>query len=221
MAKLIIKQNTVDYYGFFAEPLFSLYGEARGIVGGLYKTFAAYSIGLGNFRIEPDPTEPANTSITVLLPRFGNYRLKFESVQVGLRSFSDEDFEGFVGVIQKGDAWLRETTPSFTFKSHASVYSGHFALADLTSSEFLLSFQRRNTPVVGKDLGSGILETWFDPEMDAKIRLTIDHSLQEPDGIYINYMVTFDRDTIDYVKVAQRANSLLESVIRDLGLEFE
>jgi len=57
--------------------------------------------------------------------------------------------------------------------------------------------------------------------MDAKIRLTIDHSLQEQDGIYVNFMVTLERDKIDLSGIAQRGISLLESIVTDLGLEFD
>jgi|SRR5258705_9658717 len=221
MPKLIIKQNVLEYYGFFSEPLFSLFGESGAIVSGLYKTFLDYNISLGSFKLEGDPSEPASSGVSVLIPRFGNYRLKFDNIQVGLRSFTDDDLAGMLTVIQKGDVWLRELVPSVKYRSHAAVYTGHFGLDGTTSSEFLLKLPRRNTPVIGKDLGSGIVETWYDDVIDGKIRLTIDHSLQEIEGLYVSYIVTLERDTIDFINVAQRANSLLEQVIRDLGLEFD
>jgi hypothetical protein len=70
------------------------------------------------------------------------------------------------------------------------------------------------------DLGSGITETWHDPEMDAKVRLTLDHSLQEPDGLYVSCMVLFERDDINYVAVTQQSRRLLESILKGIGLEF-
>jgi hypothetical protein len=57
MIKLLVKQATVDYYGFFAAPAFNLIGEMRQIIAGLSKTFAAHNVGLGNFRMEGDAVE--------------------------------------------------------------------------------------------------------------------------------------------------------------------
>jgi hypothetical protein len=57
--------------------------------------------------------------------------------------------------------------------------------------------------------------------MDAKVRLTLDHSLKEPDGLYVSYMVLFERDDIDFVAVAQQSRRLLEKILNGIGLEFE
>lgn len=56
--------------------------------------------------------------------------------------------------------------------------------------------------------------------MDAKVRLSLDHSLQETDGLYINYMVVFERDSVDYVEAAHLSRQLLEAALREVGLEF-
>lgn len=221
MTKLITKSNSFDYYGFFVDPLFPLLGEIKTMLGGLYNTFSAYNVSLNSFRLEGDVSNPASAAILVHLGRCGNYRLKFDHVQVGVSDHTTEDVEGTVGAIKKGDTWLRETVPSMKFRTHVAAFIGHFSLVDTTSSKFLLEMPRRNTPVRGKDLGSGIVETWHDDVMDAKVRLTIDHSLQQADGLYLNYMITLERDEIDYVEIAQQSDALLNSVINELGLEFE
>lgn len=221
MPKLQVKQAAVDYYGFFAAPAFNLIGEMREIITGLSKAFTIHNVGLGNFRLEGDASEPSTAAAIVLLGRFGIYKLKFDQVQANLREYTDDDLEGMISVIEKGNGWVREAVDDFVFKNHAFVYSSHGALSDGTSSSFLLKLPRRPTPVFGDDLGSGITETWHDPEMDAKVRFTLDHSLQEPDGLYVNYMVLFERDDIDYVAVAQQSRSLLAKILNGIGLEFE
>lgn len=123
----------------------------------------------------------------------------FDQVQASPSGVTDDDVEGMISVIEKGNGWVRGAIDDFAFKSHVFIYSSHGALSDGTSSSFLLSLPRRPTPVLGDDLGSGIVETWHDPEMDAKVRLTLDHSLKEPDGLYVSYMVLFERDDINYV----------------------
>jgi len=196
-------------------------GEMREIVAGLSKTFAAHNVGLGNFRLEGDAVEPSTAAAVVRLGRFGIYRFKFDQVQANLNGFTDDDLEGMISVIEKGNAWVRESVTSFAFKTHAFLYQSHSTLSDGTSSSFLLNLPRRPTPVLGEDLGSGLLETWRDSEMDAKVRLTLDHSLQETDGLYINYMVVFERDDINYAETAHQSRKLLEATLREIGLEFE
>lgn len=220
MQKLLISQANVDYYGFFTSPAFDLIGDPQKILKGLYDTFSAHNIGLNNFRIEGDLSEPSTQGVLVRLGRFGTYRFKFDQVQATINGFSDSDLEGMVSAVDSGDRWLREQVKDLRFKNHIFLYASHGRLSGATSSEFLLSLPRRNLPVLGEDLGSGLLETWRDTVMDAKVRISIDHSLQEVDGLFLNYMVAFERDNIDYFDVARKARALLEVCLEQLGVEF-
>jgi hypothetical protein len=222
MPKLLVQQVSLDYHGFFQSPAYDLMGEGAKIMGGLAKAFSSYNVGLGNFRTEVDVNEPAANSIIVTLGQFGIYRFKFDQVQAGLRNFtSDDDIVGLVSAIEKGDAWLRSTIEGFAFRSHAFVYSSHSSLSAGTSQSFLLSIPRREKPIViGKDLGSGVLETWEDPDLGARVHLTLGHSLVQTDGIYINYMVVFETERIDYAAVASKGRALLDRTLKSMGLEF-
>ena len=220
MQKLIVQQVSIDYYGFFASPAFSLLGEMRQIIEGLSNAFASHNIGLGNFRLDGDNTEPSTATITVRLGPYGVYRLKFDQVQASLGPFTDEELEGFVSVIEKGNQWVRATVQNFRFKTHVFSYASHCTVGGETSSTFLLSLPRRLTPVPGEDLGSGVLETWYDPEMHARVRFMLDHSLQVNDGLYVSYMVVFERDEIDYAEAAHQARIVLDSYLERLGLQF-
>ena len=220
MQKLLITQASVDYYGFFATTAFELMGEQRLIFEGLSKTFEAHNLSLANFRLEGDISEPATNAVIVRLGRFGTYKFKFDQVQATLNGFSDSELEGMVSVIDNGDSWLRTTVKDFHFKSHAFVYAGHGVVSGGKSSKFLLSLPRREIPTAGEDLGAGVLETWRDAHLDAKVRILVDHSLQEPDGLFINYMVVFDRDKVEYVDAAQHSRVVLNNFLNQLGLEF-
>jgi hypothetical protein len=219
--QLLVRQASVDYHGFFASPAFNLMGEGAKIMAGLSDTFASHNIGLTNFRTEADISDPAANAVVVNLGRFGIYRFKFDQVQASLRGFDNDDLEGLISVIQKGDAWLHSAIDGFAFRNHVFVYASHSALSESTSESFLLSLPRRPTPaVIGKDLGSGIIETWFEGDMGAKVHFTMSHSLIESDGIYIHYMVLFDRKEINYVEEATKARVLLDRILQGLGLEF-
>ncbi len=221
MPKLQVQQATVDYYGFFAAPAFNLMGEMREIITGLSKTFAVHKVGLGSFRMEGESTDPSTAAAVVRLGRFGIYKFKFDQVQASLSGFAEDDLEGMISVIEKGNAWVRGSVSDFAFKTHAFLYQSHSTLSEGTSSSFLLSLPRRPIAILGEDLGSGVLETWHDSQMDARVRLSLDHSLQETDGLYLNYMVVFERDDINYVQTAHQSRKLLEATLSGIGLEFE
>jgi hypothetical protein len=222
MPKLLVQQVSLDYHGFFQSPAYDLMGEGPKIMGGLAKALSSYNVELGNFRTEVDVNEPAANSVIVTLGQFGIYRFKFDQVQAGLRNFtSDDDIVGLVSAIEKGDGWLRSTIENFAFRRHAFVYSSHSALSEGTSQSFLLSIPRREKPIViGKDLGSGVLETWDDADLGGRVHLTLGHSLVQPDGIYIHYMVVFETERIDYEAVASKGRAILDQTLESLGLEF-
>lgn len=220
MPKLFVQQASVDYHGFFSSPAYDLMGEGAKIMGGLAKAFSSHNIGLANFRTEVDINDPSENTVIVYLGRFGIYRFKFDQVQASLKEFGDDDLEGLINVIQKGDAFLREAIPRFAFRRHAFVYASHSVLSEGTSQSFLLSIPRRPTPVLGKDLGSGVIENWHDENIDARVYFTLTHSFTETDGIYINYMVTFERETIDYADMASKARRLLDATLESLNLRF-
>jgi len=221
MPKLLVQQVSLDYYGFFRAPAYDLMGEGPKIMGGLARAFSSHNIGLGNFRTEVDVTDPSANAIVVTLGRFGIYRFKFDQVQASLRNFTDDsDIAGFISVVEKGDAWLRSSIENFAFRSHAFIYSSHSALSEGTSQSFLLGLPRRPTPVIGKDLGSGILETWDEPDLGARVHLTVGHSLVQTDGIYINYMLIFEHEQIDYAGTASKSRAVLDQALGSLGLAF-
>ncbi len=222
MLKLIVQQVSLDYHGFFKSPAYGLMGEGSKIMGGLASAFSSYNVGLESFRTEVDINEPAANAVVVNLGRFGVYRFKFDQVQASLRNFeSDDDIVGLVNTIEKGDAWLRQSIENFAFRRHAFVYVSHSSLSKGTSESFLLSLPRREKPtVIGKDLGGGILETWDIPDLNARLHLTLGHSLVQPDGIYINYMIIFEAEVIDYAAVASKGREFLDQTLKSLGLEF-
>lgn len=220
MQKLIVKQVTIDYYGFFAAPAFNLMGQMPQILEGLTKTFSANDVGLGSFRLDGDVNEPSSAAVTVRLGAFGLYKFKFDQVQASLGAFTEDELEGFISVIVKGNQWVRQSVQDFSFRTHVFSYASHSVIADSTSASFLTALPRREIPLPGKDLGSGLLETWHDETLDARVRLLLDHSLQLPDGLYLNYMVVFERDEIEYIDCAHQARKLLESYLSHLNLEF-
>lgn len=221
MPKLRVIQNTFEYYGFFTKPAFDLMGDIRSLVKLLYTTFSDYGVGLGNFRLDGDASDPSTAAAFVRLGLRGVYRFKFDQVHATLNEFNSEQLPGFFEAIQIGDDHLRSTVSDLSFKTHAFFYNSHSELSEGTSTEFLRSLPGRDISVLGEDLGSGIIQNWRDPSIDANVSLTIDHSLQVKNGIFVSYRVLIDRDQVEYIPLAVNAQNLLYATLANVGLEFD
>jgi len=221
MPTLRVKQNGIEYYGFYAEPVFDLMGDLGAIVKLFYNAFKSYGVNLASFRGEGDNQDLASTAVFVRIPSLGSFRFKFEQIQAISLDFNDEQLGTFFEMLQRADEQLRGRLPTLTFRSHMFVYTGHFELLAGTATEFLRGLPNRDIPVPGEDLGSGISFNWKDPALDAKVALSIDHSLLIPDGLFVNYRVVLDRDRLDYIPLAVTAQQLLFGTLASVGLEIE
>src|SRR5215207_6639049 len=221
MLKLRVKQSTLEYYGFFIEPAFDLMGDFRALVKFLYKTFQRYNVSLGSFRFDGDSQDISSTAITVKLGLLGNFKLKFDQVYAISLDPDDEQLVSFFEMLVGVDEHLRGQVSNLSFKSHAFFYNSHCELLEGAATEFLRSLPSSGIPVPGEDLGSGVTLNWRDESMDAKVSLSIDHSLQVPGGLFINHRVILERDQVDYIPLAVTAQQLLRGTLVDIGLEFE
>src|SRR5919108_456184 len=95
MRKLIIQQNQVNYVGLFSKPAFSLWGNGARILEELYKAFSPYKVSLADFRQDYLSPVISDTSVTVFLGSNGNYKFKFDRVEVLLSNFTEQELTNF------------------------------------------------------------------------------------------------------------------------------
>lgn len=221
MPKLVIEQNNIEYYGIFQEPALDFIGDLRALLKLLYGTFSNYGIGLSSFRVEGDAQEVAGLSVNVRLGVRGIYKFKFDHVVVTLSEFNSEQLAGFFETIQLAEEHLRGAISKLSFKTHAFFYTSHSKLSEGTATEFFRGLPSRDIPVYGEDLGSGVLQAWRDTSNDARCSLSVDHSAQVKDGIYVAYRVVIDRDQVDYIPLAVTAQQNLYKALASMDLEFD
>lgn len=222
MPKLRMLQNSIEYYGFFIEPVFDLMGDVRSLLKLLHTTFSTYGVNLASFRLDGDASEPSSATAVVRLGDRGIYRFNFDQVQATLLNFTTEQLANYFETLQVADEHLRNSISNLSFKTHVFFYSSHSELSEGTSVDFFRQLPNpRNLPVPGEDLGTGFIQNWRDPTVDAKFSLTVDHSLKVKDGVFINYRVIMERDQVDYISLGATAQTLLYKTLANVGLEFE
>ena len=65
------------------------------------------------------------------------------------------------------------------------------------------------------------MEYWHDAALDARVSLTLDHSLHVKNGLFVHYRVLIDHDHVDFLQLANSAEKALYVTLRQIGLEFE
>ena len=220
MRTLTVNRNQIDYVGTFERPVFSLVGNTR-ILEGLYDTFSKFGVTLADFRLDTNTVVPAENGVNVFLKSLGQYRLKCERVEWAVSNFVEEAFPQSPEVLACGEAWLRSVEENLTFKTHTFVYGAHCMLSEGTARDFLLSFPNKLDFSLGDSLGDGLIFNWYDPEIEGRFNLIIDHSLSIKGGIFIQLICVIEKDGINYPNVLSIGQQSLNKVLDHYGLQFE
>lgn len=221
MITLTVNQNQIDYVGLLEKPAFSLIGEVRQIIEGLYNAFSPYQTALSDFRLEEVATTPSSFGVNVYLKSLGIYKFRFDRVEWKVSGFVDEDLPNLATILKRGEDWLRSAAPGVSFKSHTFFYAGHCQLSESTSQDFFLGLHGKEVLDIGQSLGDGIIHNWRDSETGGRFQLLIDHSLSIKDGIFIQFMALIERDPLDYSAIISRGQVLLDESLKKIGLQLE
>lgn len=221
MPKLLVQRNQLEYVGFFSEPALGLWGEGAKILQGMFSAFSPYHISLSDLRNESSSLHPSDQVVTVKFGAIGEYRFKFDRVELTLLNFNKSSLSEVPKLLIAGDEWLRAVVPGFTFSSHFFSSLSHSELDHGTSQEFLRGLSSVDIPGVGVSKGSGIIFHWDLQEQGWRVQFTIDHSLSVDDGLFVNYLIRPSGDRIDYVEFVVQGTQLFERLLSEIGLEAD
>lgn len=221
MISLTVNRNQIDYVGSFEKPAFSLMGQIRRVLEGLFGCFSVYQTTLADFKIEDLASQPANSGVNVFLRSLGNYKLRFDRVEWTVINFEDQDFDQFPELLSSAEKWLRSTSSEVAFSSHIFSYVAHCKLSSGTARDFLLTRQSETLIEAGEPLGNGIIYNWFDGEIKGKCQLVVDHSFVIKDGLWVQLSTTIEGDQIDYPSVLQRGKAAMNEALGKIGLRLE
>jgi hypothetical protein len=221
MQKLLVQRNELDYVGLFSEPALSLWGDGKKILQGMFTAFRQHQVSLADLRNDSSSLHPSDQVVTVKFGTIGEYRFKFDRVELTLVNFTRNSLLEVPKLLTAGDGWLRSVIPGFTFKTHLFACLSHSELDHGTSQEFLRDLSSLDIPGVGISEGCGIIYHWDVKEKGWRVQFTIDHSLSVDNGLFLNYLIRPSGDRIDYVSFIAEGTELFDRMLSKIGLEAE
>lgn len=220
MPNLLVEQNQLDYFGAFERPAFTLWGEGRALLEGMYDAFSGPGTTFSDFRVEGLPDDPSTQTVKVHLGLKGTYRFKFDRVEATMTNLSEQGLVEAFSLLQKGEVWLRATVPQFRFTQHLFGYTAHCEIQDGTSESALADLGLVKCEGIGQSRSSGIIFHSEIPEENLTLHLTVDHSLAVHEGLFLSLSIVLNQNEIDYVAFGVRADTYLRRMLDAVGLKF-
>jgi hypothetical protein len=221
MITLSIEQNQASYLGLFASPAFNLWKDRHSLIENLYQLFSAYDVSLSDMRFESLSRSPGGEAVVVDVENLGTYRLRYDRVEWVLDGFAETDFARIPMMLQSVDNWLRSNIKGFKFKTQVLGYLNHSNLSDGIARDYLLKFSNRDIPGIEQSLGSGIIYNWQDAQLGGRVQLIVDHSHNISDGLFVQFVLSADKDDLDFPKTVEIARSRIDFALAQIGLELE
>ena len=220
MRKMIAEQVQLGHHGFFSRPVFPRLDQNL-----LETLFAVFSecdpnLTVADIRQEWGASNLGDCSFTVHLFNYSaNYKFKVDRIEARFNDFTEDQLSLIPQVLQSGDRWLRSLDSQFSFRMHLFTHSSHNRLSEGTSEEFLKSLSSIDIPDIGTNRGHGILFNWLVGERNWNFQLSIDHSLQITDGLFLQLLFRMADDKIDHKEAFEGGLKLGRSALAKIGLE--
>ena len=131
--ELLVQRNELNYIGLFSEPALGLWGDGAKILQGMFGAFSPYNISLGDIRNDSSSLHPSDQVVTVRFGAIGEYRFRFDRVELTLLNFNRSSLFEVPKLLTAGDEWLRSVVPGFTFSSDLFASLSHSELGHGTS----------------------------------------------------------------------------------------
>jgi hypothetical protein len=218
MRQLDIVQDQLEYVGLLAAPAFRYFTNPAVLASGLYHAFQGYHSGTDDITFEHDATHPLRQACTVDLGTFGSYKLSLERVEWARPGAWPWELNS--SVLAAGDTWLRSIPAGGALMhSHYFTYTAHALPVSETARDLLLGLGGPTLSGFGESNGTGLI---FHSQIapGSSFQLTIDHSHEVQNGVFIALVVIVERDQIDYLQVGHWLLGIIHQAARSLELEI-
>lgn len=218
MRQLDIVQDQLQYVGLLASPAFRYFTNPAALASGLYHAFQGYHSGTDDITFERDPTHPLRQACTVNLGTYGSYTLSLERVE--WTRPGSWAWELNSSVLAQGDAWLRSLPAGGALMhSHYFTYTAHALPVSGSARDLLRGLGGPSLPGFGESDGTGLIfHSRIAP--DSSLQLTIDHSHEVQNGIFLELVAIVEQDQIDYLTVGHWLLGIIHQAVRGLELEI-
>jgi hypothetical protein len=217
MTKLIPQLALARYVGSYSKPAFALYGATENLWSSIFSIFTPFQIPLEAMRNASTSLNPADQIITVEFGQGGEFRFKFDQIEVATRSL--QDFKSMPELLNHAAEWLRSAVPGFSFQTHMFIFASQNLLSGTTAKEFLLGLTNVDISGIGTSKGSGIIFHWDIPEHHWDAQLMVDHSASVSDGLFIQLIIRSDINEIDFITAMSDGEELLSNALTSIGLQ--
>jgi hypothetical protein len=221
MNRLLVQQSVTDYVGAFARPPFSLWGDGKALLEGLFDAFSEFQVSLKDFRVEGTPEDPSTQTVKIYIGSRGQYRFRFDRVEATIANGSIDEIRALPTLLAKGGLWLSAAVPTFGFQSHLFSFGAHCTLSEETSETFLSRLPTPRLSTFGTARGTGVIFHADSDERSRRLQMTVDHSLIVEHGLFIQFVLLVASGDIDYHLVFTEAEATLRSSLASLNLSLE
>jgi hypothetical protein len=218
MRQLEIVQDQLDYVGLLAAPAFRLFSDRMALASGLYHAFQGYHSGVDSVTFESDPTQPLREVCEIDLDDYGAYKVTVERIEwTRLDAWT---WALDCALLARGDAWLRSLRAGHAvMHSHYFTYTAHATTLLGVGRDLLLELGAPALRSLGESDGTGLIYHARLSPGNHPVQLTIDHSHEAPNGVYLELIVSLETDLLDYEKIGSWLLDILNRSIGELGLQ--
>jgi hypothetical protein len=186
MNDLEVVSDSFEFRGSFSDPPMTLWGQTHLLVGGLYELLRGYNVRLRDIRVLPGSENAGDGLVTISLGRL-LVEFRFDSYRILVADGAMSDIETISSVLRDLNLWLQRAA-DVDIVSHAIGYSAHCKFLDGSNSDVFLGRFLASPPWPGAlQRPAGVIFHYVTTEWlrEARISLTVDHSLLVPGGLWI------------------------------------
>jgi hypothetical protein len=218
MPQLDIVQDRLEYVGLLAAPAFRVFANQIALASGLYQAFQGYHSGIDNINFEGESAKPLQRSCVVDLGDHGTYRLSLERVE--WTRTNAWAYQLASTVLGQGDAWLRQLGGGAPLMhSHYFTYSAHVFPIGSAPRDVLMGIGGPALQGFGDNEGTGVIFHTRNPVDEHELQLTIDHSHDVQGGLFIEMLIVFEHDSLDFVRTGPFLVDTLRRALKSVDLE--
>lgn len=219
MQEFDIVQDQLEYVGLLAVPAFRLFATPAALASGLYHAFQGFHSGADAITFDGDVAQPLRQACAVDLGDHGSYKLSVERVEWTRPGAWAWELNSTL--LAHGDAWLRSTrTAGALLHSHYFTYSAHARPLSGSVRDLLLSIGAPPLPGFGESDGTGLIFHTRTADGNYPVQLTVDHSHEVENGLYLELVVSIEQDLIEYGNIGSWLLGLLHHATANLRLSI-
>lgn len=214
-----LNDNSLQYYGKFARPAFSLWRDKAGLIEATFNLFSPFGVDIENISVNDEGTSLDDEVIMISLEGLGELKIGYGAILWESESNSQKELAEIFEVIAYVNDKLHSVAPDLSFDYHFLEFGGHGGLESGGSfRDFLQHYHEPKLKSVDQNLPSGLIFNWLDANTQRQFHLEIDESLNSPGGLFMRWFIFFRKDRLDSSDFTDSVFITMKNVLNELNL---